>query len=207
MTSEKLNQANRPFDDSQLQPGMKVYFYKSPSQQEVSTKGRKAKHLAHYHGPVAVTAIPRRRQLELQYEGKTFNRDISLVIPAKDFDSLDEDSFDLFITETVATPSLHVKGGIPKEGELVSSRIVRPKVGSYSRCFESCRISSKLDTSRRPLRRLRTTSIAQFKNDRRGSVRSASTTLGMSVSASMSEGRLTSRPIRTTKTCKSGKEC
>ena len=34
MTSEKLNQANRPFDDSQLQPGMKVYFYyKPPSQQ------------------------------------------------------------------------------------------------------------------------------------------------------------------------------
>ncbi len=26
MTSEKLNQANRPFDDSQLQPGMKVIF-------------------------------------------------------------------------------------------------------------------------------------------------------------------------------------
>jgi hypothetical protein len=82
MTSEKLNQANRPFDDSQLQAGMRVYFYKSPSQQDVSSKGRKAKHLAHYHGPATVTAMPRRRQLELQYEGKTFNRDISLVIPA-----------------------------------------------------------------------------------------------------------------------------
>ena len=82
MTSEKLNQANRPFDDSQLQAGMRVYFYKPPSQQEVSSKGRKAKHLAHYHGPATVTAMPHRRQLELQYEGKTFNRDISLVIPA-----------------------------------------------------------------------------------------------------------------------------
>jgi hypothetical protein len=68
MTSEKLNQANRPFGYSQLQPGMKkIYFYKPPSQQEVSTKRRKAKHLAHYHGPATVTAIPRRRQLELQY--------------------------------------------------------------------------------------------------------------------------------------------
>ncbi len=65
-----------------------------PAQQEVAAKGRKAKHLAHYHGPATVTAIPRRRQLELQYEGKEFNRDISLVIPAKDFDSLDKDSFD-----------------------------------------------------------------------------------------------------------------
>jgi hypothetical protein len=118
MTSENLNQLNRPFDDSQLQPGMKVYFYKPPSQQEVSTKGRNAKHLAQYHGPATVTAIPRRRQLELQYEGKTFNRDISLVIPAKDFGSLHENSFDPVITTTVATPSLHVKGEIPKEGEL-----------------------------------------------------------------------------------------
>ena len=119
MTSKKLNQANHSFDDSQLQPGTKVYFYKPPSQQEVSAKGRKAKHLAHYHGPATVTAITRKRQLELQYEGKAFNRDISLVIPAKDFGSLDEDSFDPVTTETVATPSLHVKGGIPKEGELV----------------------------------------------------------------------------------------
>ncbi len=66
-----------------------------------------------------MAAIPRWRQLELQYEGKTFNRDISLVIPAKDFGSFDEDSFDPVITETVATSSLHVKGEIPKEGELV----------------------------------------------------------------------------------------
>jgi hypothetical protein len=119
MTNEKVNQANRPFDDSQLQPGMKVYFYKPPSQQEVSIKRRKAKHLARYHGPATVTAIPRRHQLEVQYEGKTFNRGISLVIPAKDFGSLDEDSFDHVITETVATPSMHVKGEIPKEGDLV----------------------------------------------------------------------------------------
>jgi hypothetical protein len=112
MTSEKLNQANRPFDDSQLQPGMKVYFYnKPPSQQDVYAKGRKTKHLAHYHGPATVMAMPRRRQLELQYEGKSFNRDISLVIPAKDVGSLDVESLDI--------PSLHAKGEIPKEGELV----------------------------------------------------------------------------------------
>ena len=118
MTSEKLNQANRPFDDSQLQVGMRVYFYKPPSQQEVTTKGRKAKHLAHYHGPATVT-VSRRRQLELRYEGKTFNRDISLVIPAKDFNGLEVDSFDPVVTETVLPPSLHVIGEIPKEGELV----------------------------------------------------------------------------------------
>ena len=151
-----------------------------------------------------MTAIPRRRQLELQYEGKAFNRDISLVIPAKDFGSLDEDRFDLVTTETVATSSLHVKGEIPKKESLLSLRIVRPMGGSYPKCFESCRISSKSDTSRSLLHRLRT--IAQFRSDRRGSVRSASAAHDMSVSASMSEGRPTSRPIRTTKTCKSEKE-
>jgi hypothetical protein len=122
MTSEKLNQANRQFDDSQLQVGMKVYFYRPPSQQEVSVKGRKAKHLAHYHGPATVIAVPRRRQLELQYEGKSFNRDISLVIPAKDFNDLDVDSFDPVVKETVSPPSLHVIGQIPREGELVITK-------------------------------------------------------------------------------------
>jgi hypothetical protein len=120
MISERLNQANRPFDGSQLQTGMRIYFYKPPSPQEVFSKGRKAKHLAHYHGPATVTAVPRsRRQIELQYEEKTFNRDISLVIPAKDFNGLDVDNFDAVITEAVSPPSLHVKGEIPKEGELV----------------------------------------------------------------------------------------
>jgi hypothetical protein len=117
MTSEKLNQANRPFDDSQLQVGMKVYFYKPPSQQEVSDKGRKAKHLAHYHGPATVTAVPHRCQLELQYEGKAFNRDISLVIPAKDFNGLDVDNFDPVITKAVSPPSLP-KGKSPEKENL-----------------------------------------------------------------------------------------
>ncbi len=58
MTSENLNQVNRLFDDSQLQPRMKVYFYKPPSQQDVSAKRRKAKHLPHYHGPATVIAMP-----------------------------------------------------------------------------------------------------------------------------------------------------
>ncbi len=120
MTSEKLNQANCPFDDSQLQVGMKVYFYKPPSQQEVSAKGRrsKAKHLAHYHGPATVTAVPRRRQLELQYEGKTFNRDISLVIPVKDFNGLDVDSFDPVVTEAVSPSSSMSKGKFPEKENL-----------------------------------------------------------------------------------------
>jgi hypothetical protein len=52
----------------------------------------------------------------------------------------------------------------------LSLRIVQPKVGSYPKCFESCRISSKSDTSRRLLRRLITTNVALFRGDRKGSV-------------------------------------
>ncbi len=86
-----------------------------PSQQEVSTKGHKAKHLALYHFPATVAAVPRRRQLELQYKGKAINREISLVIPAKDFNGLDVDSFDPVVTEAVSPPSLHVNGEVPKK--------------------------------------------------------------------------------------------
>ncbi len=63
--------------------------------------------------------VSRRRQLELRYEGKTFNHDISLVIPAKDFNGLEVDSFDPVVTEAVLPPSQHVIGEIPREGELV----------------------------------------------------------------------------------------
>ena len=66
-----------------------------------------------------MAAVPRRRQLELQYEGKTFNRDISLVIPAKDFTGLEVDSFDPVVTQAGLPPSQHVIGEVPKEGELV----------------------------------------------------------------------------------------
>jgi hypothetical protein len=69
-----------------------------------------------------VIAVPRRRQLELQYEWKSFNRDISLVIPAKDFNGLDVDSFDPVVTEAISPPSLHVNGEIPREGELVVTK-------------------------------------------------------------------------------------
>jgi hypothetical protein len=207
MTSEKLNQANRPFDDSQLQPVMKVYFYKPPSQQDIAVKGRKAKRLAHYHGPATVLAMPRRRHLELQYEIKSFNRDISLVIPAKDFGSLDVGSFDAVITETVLTPSLHTKGDIPKEGELV---VIKDSSTEGWFLSEVLRVLPNLVEVRyftTPTPALEDYEHAQSKSDRNGSVRSASAARGMSVSASVSVERPTSRPIRTTKTCKSGKEC
>ncbi len=153
-----------------------------------------------------MTAVPRRRQLELQYEGKSFNRDISLVIPAKDFNGLDVDSFDPVVTEAISPPSLHVNGESPREGELVVIKDSSTKGWFLSEVLRVLPNLVEVNTSPRRLRRLRTMSIARFKNARKGSVRSASAELGTSVSESMSEGRLTRHPIQTTRTCKSGKE-
>ncbi len=48
MTSNKLSQTGKSINYEALIPGAKVYFYKSPSAQEVVERGRKAKHLDHY---------------------------------------------------------------------------------------------------------------------------------------------------------------
>jgi hypothetical protein len=116
--------------------------------------------------------MTRRRQHELQYEEKSFNRDISLVIPAKDFGSSDVDSFDPVITETVAAPSLHVKGEIPKEeGELVVIKDSATKGWFLSKMLRVLPNLVEVRYFTCQLQRLRTTSIAQFKNARNGSVR------------------------------------
>ncbi len=150
-----------------------------------------------------MTAVPRRRQLELQYEGRSFNRDISLVIPAKDFNGLYVDSFDPVVTEAVSPPSLHVNGEIPRERELV---VIKDSSTEGWFLSEVLRVLPNLVEVR-----YFTTPTPALENYehcsvQKRSVRSASTELGTSVSESMSEGRLTSHPIRTTRTCKSGKE-
>jgi hypothetical protein len=122
-----------------------------------------------------------------------------------DEDSLDEGSFDPVTTETVATPSLHVKGEIPKEGELVVIKDSSTKGWFLS---EVLRVLPNLVEVR-----YFTTPTPPLENYERCSVHKRSERLSgicfrrtMSVSASMSEGLLTSRPIQTVRTCKSGKE-
>jgi hypothetical protein len=56
--------------NTRLQQGDRVYFYRPPSQHEVIRRGRKAKHLAHYHGPTAIQqgkVDGRDRQYHLTY--------------------------------------------------------------------------------------------------------------------------------------------
>jgi hypothetical protein len=62
-----------------------VYFYRPPTQQEVIKRTRKAKHLAHYHGPATILSNVdgRERQYNVEYQGKIFKRDIGMLIPEK----------------------------------------------------------------------------------------------------------------------------
>ncbi len=101
---------------------------------------------------------------------------------------MDEDSFDPVITETVAKPSLHIKGETPKEGELV---VIKDSSTRGWFLSEVLRVLPNLVEVRyftTPTPPLENYERSQFKSDRKGSVRSASAALGMSVSASMSEG-------------------
>jgi hypothetical protein len=71
MNSHNLNQSGSRVEDKGLSPGDRVYFYKPPTQQEVVRRGRKAKHLAHYHGPATVQSQVqgRDRQYNITYNG------------------------------------------------------------------------------------------------------------------------------------------
>ncbi len=54
MNSHNLNQSGTKVEDKGFSPGDQVYFYKTPTQQEIARRGLKAKHLSHYHGPATV---------------------------------------------------------------------------------------------------------------------------------------------------------
>jgi hypothetical protein len=79
--SHNLNQSGPKVEDKGLNTGDRVYFYKPPTQQEIARRGRKAKHLAHYHDPATVQGKidGRDRQYHIMYDGKLFKRDISML--------------------------------------------------------------------------------------------------------------------------------
>ncbi len=79
MNAHNFNQSDAKVDEKGFNPGDRVYFYKPTTQQEIARRGRKAKHLAHYHGPAIVQSKVdgRDRQYNITYGGKQFKRDIS----------------------------------------------------------------------------------------------------------------------------------
>jgi hypothetical protein len=85
MTAENLNQSGQPVDMSKYPIGTKVFFYKPPSKQEADSKGRRAKHIDHYVGPVRVTRHIGARSVQLETEepnGRniTYKRDIGMLL-------------------------------------------------------------------------------------------------------------------------------
>ena len=75
MTSKNLNMSGRKIATDLLKLRSKVYFYKPPSHQETLRLGRKAKHCQHYHGPANIVKKIGRHSYEIEYEGRTFQRD------------------------------------------------------------------------------------------------------------------------------------
>ncbi len=96
MNAHDLNQSGAKNSRQRIGKRRQVYFYRPPSQHEIIRRGRKAKHLAHYHGPATIQSKVegRDRQYHLFYEGKPFKRDVSMLVPKKDFTAINPEVHD-----------------------------------------------------------------------------------------------------------------
>ena len=112
MRTTWTNQAKVIFDKP-LAQGNKVYFYKPTSWQEVQQQGRRAKHLMHYQGPAIIigSISGRKRQYEVEYNGKRYKRYISMLIPEQTMLTIDVTTLDVTDSrESGAKPKLHING-------------------------------------------------------------------------------------------------
>jgi hypothetical protein len=123
MNAHSLNQSGAKIQDKGLQQGDRVYFYRSPSQHEVMRRGRKAKHLAHYHGPATIQGKVdgRDRQYHLTYDGKSFKRDVSMLVLEKEMLSINNpETHDPTIAPpSQAKPSFYDKTKPLTEGDII----------------------------------------------------------------------------------------
>ena len=99
--------------------GSKVYFFKPPTQQQVDTKKRKAKHIEHYIGPAIITKKLGTKSFEIEYQGRAFQRDAGMLIPVKDYEDKTPEAGESSMEHLDLKPSLHVPGMKPREGEFV----------------------------------------------------------------------------------------
>ena len=129
MTSERLNQANRPVSKQEIPEGSQVYFYKPPSQLEAKTNGRMVKHLHYYRGPATIKgrSKDRARNYEIEYKDKKgkvslFYRDEGMIVPAREMPKPEDitDPSDL----PSPNPAMHDPENVLPltEGELIITR-------------------------------------------------------------------------------------
>ncbi len=102
-----------------LQSGVAKPNIKPPTQHEIAKRGRKAKHLAHYHGPATVqgNVEGRDRQYHITYDGKQFKRDVSMLIPERTITSLDVFSHDPTAEASLQSEPALLKPGVALQEE------------------------------------------------------------------------------------------
>ena len=125
MNAHNLNQSGKKISDEPYRAGDRVYFFLPPTQQEVLKTGRKVKHLMHYRGPATVIkSIPgRRRQYEIEFQGKTFKRDVGMLIPEQTFSEIDVTTFDpTRSSQDSNKPQLYTNGEALHEEKLIICR-------------------------------------------------------------------------------------
>jgi hypothetical protein len=113
MNVHNLNQSDKVISDKPLEKGDKVYFYRPPSQQEVIKRGRKAKNLMHYQGTASIIGSieGRKRQYQIEYNGKRYWRDISMLIPEQTMLTIDVTTLDVTDSrESKTKHKLHIAG-------------------------------------------------------------------------------------------------
>jgi hypothetical protein len=122
MNAHNLNQSGAKILDEGLQPGDRVYFYRSPSQHEVIRRGRKAKHLAHYHGPTTIQGKvgERDKQYHLTYDGKSFKRDVSMLVRERNMSAINPEVHDpTTVTPNLAKPAFHTRKQPLREEDII----------------------------------------------------------------------------------------
>jgi len=88
----------------------------------VILRGRKAKHLMHYQGPATIVGSisGRKRQYEMEHNGKRYKGDISMLIPEQTMLEIDVTTLDVTDSrESGAKPKLHVNGDGIREEDLI----------------------------------------------------------------------------------------
>ncbi len=125
MNAHNLNQSGKQISEEPYRAGNRVYFFLPPTQQEVLKTGRKAKHLMHYRGPATVIKlIPgRRRQYEIEFQGKNFKRDVGMLIPEQTISEVDVTTLDPTKSlQDTNKPQLYTNGEALHEDKLIICR-------------------------------------------------------------------------------------
>ena len=98
-------------------------------------RGRKAKHLMHYQGPATVVGSisGRKRQYEMEHNGKRYKGDISMLIPEQTMLEIDVTTLDVTDSrESGAKPKLHDNGDEIREEDLILCKTELTDTKRYS---------------------------------------------------------------------------